>query len=434
MKKRRIAVLFVVLTVSITFVVGGCKAKSTVASDKPFAGQTLRYVSANQPCMDNTVQNRIGEFEALTGAKVTMEIMDTDQYTNKVMVELAAKTSTLDVICLRPLNDLKLFNKNGWITDLSPHFNNDTAFDIGDYFDGAIQSCMYDGKLYCIPAVAESQIIYYRKDIFEQKGIKVPETMDELVNAARTLTNKANDFYGFVARGRTNACVTQFSTFLFSFGGTFNNQTQSLIATPAAINAYKLYGKLVGEFGPPGAINMSWPEAAAVFAQGKAAMFADSDAIYQNVVNAENSVVTDKVGFAVMPAGPVGRKPFYAIAYGLSVPVFSERKEAAVAFIKWALSKEMDLLMTQEVKNPGCRKSTWANPTATAAWPADLLVAMTASREVAVAGDRPTVINVVQARDIISVPILEAISGKDPTAAAQKAHTEFQALIDKENS
>ena len=93
----------------------------------------------------------------------------------------------------------------------------------------------------------------------------------------------------------------------------------------------------------------------------------------------------------------------------------------------------MDLLMAQEVKNPGCRKSTWTNPAATAAWPADLLRVMTASREVAVAGDRPTVVKVVEARDIISVPIQEAINGRDPTAAAQRAHDLFQALIDEEN-
>jgi hypothetical protein len=44
------------------------------------------------------------------------------------------------------------------------------------------------------------------------------------------------------------------------------------------------------------------------------------------------------------------------------------------------------------------------------------------------------VINVVQARDIISVPIIEAIMGGDPTEAANRAHQEFQALIDRENS
>ena len=59
---------------------------------------------------------------------------------------------------------------------------------------------------------------------------------------------------------------------------------------------------------------------------------------------------------------------------------------------------------------------------------------MVASREVAVPGDRPTVINVTEARDIISVPLLEAIQGKDPADALKKANEDFQALIDKENA
>ncbi len=135
-----------------------------------------------------------------------------------------------------------------------------------------------------------------------------------------------------------------------------------------------------------------------------------------------------------MPAGPAGRKPFYAVAGALAISPFSKNKEAAIEFIKWATSKEMDVRMAAQVKNPGCRQSTWDNPEATKDWPEDLLDAMVRSREVAVAGDRPTVINVVQARDIISVPIIEAIMGNDPTKAANRAHQEFQALIDKENS
>jgi multiple sugar transport system substrate-binding protein len=432
--KKLIAAILAALIAAAVFA-GGGQAKSGDASpDKPFKGVTLRFVTANQPCIEQVIQGSLAEFEELTGAKVEMEIMGTDQFTNKVMIELAAKTKTLDVICLRPLNDLKLFNQNGWLTDITSYFKDDKEFDLSDYFEGALESCMYEGKLLGIPVVAESQILYYRKDIFEQRGLKVPETMDEMLRIAKSLTDKSRDFYGFVGRGQSNACISQFSTYLYSYGGTFNSPTQSLIATPAAINAYKMYGALLGECGPAGVINMSWPQAAAVFAQGKAAMFADSDAIYQNVINAENSVIADKVGYGIMPAGPVGRKPFYAVAVGLAIPAFSEHKEAAVAFIKWALSKGIDLRMTQETKNPGCRKSTWNNAAATASWPPELLKAMTASREVAVAGDRPTVINVVQARDIVSIPILEAIAGKDPTAAAQKANAEFQALIDKENS
>jgi len=316
-----------------------------------------------------------------------------------------------------------------------PVCGNDKEFDLDDYYEGALESCIRDGKLYGIPIVAESHIIYYRKDIFEKNGITAfPQNMDELVEVAQKLTDKEHDFYGFTGRGKTNQTVSQFSTYLRSYGGDFNTATESLINSPEAIAAYKVYGKLLGECGPPGIINMSWPESAALFAQGKAAMFADSDAIYANVTDKDKSTVSDVTGFEIMPAGPAGRKPYYAVPGALAISAFSENKEAAAEFIKWANSKEMDVKMMQEVKNPGCRKSTWENPEATKDWPPDLLDAMIRSREVAVAGNLPTVINVVQARDIISVPILAAIQGQDPTDAANKAHKEFQELINKENT
>ena len=408
---------------------------TTAENTKPYAGTTLRFITANQPCIENTVQQKLAEFKEQTGITVNMEVLGTDQFTNKVTVELSAKTKSLDLLFLRPLNDLKQFTKNEWLTDISPYVENDKEFDLGDYYPGAIGACTRDDKLYGIPIVAESQIVYYRKDIFEKNGITTfPQTMDELLAVAQKLTDKGKDFYGFTGRGKTNQTVTQFSTYLRSFGGDFNTATESLINSPEAIAAYKFYGKLLGECGPPGIINMSWPESAALFAQGKAAMFADADAIYANVTDKDKSTVADVTGFEIMPAGPAGRKPFYAVAAALSISAFSENKDAAAEFIKWANSSEMDVKMAQEVKNPGCRKSTWENPEATKSWPADLLDAMIRSREIAVAGDRPTVINVVQARDIISVPILEAIQGKDPTEAANKAHKEFQALIDKENA
>jgi multiple sugar transport system substrate-binding protein len=411
---------------------GTSAAPAATANPKPYEGKTLRFVTPNQPCIESTVQNSLNEFKEKTGITVEMEILGTDQFTNKVTVELSAQTKSLDVFFLRPLNDMKLFNQNQWLTDLTPYLD---AEDLKDYYEGSIDSCTRDGKLYGIPIVAESQIVYYRKDIFEKNGIaKFPETMEELYNVAKKLTDKKNEFYGYVGRGKSNQVVTQFSTYLRSFGGDFNTPTESLINTPEAIEAYKFYGKLLNECSPPGIINMSWPEAAAIFAQGKAAMFADSDAIYANVTDKDKSTVSDVTGFAIMPAGPAGRKPYYAVAAALSISAFSEQKDAAAEFIKWATSKEMDVKMAQDVKNPGCRKSTWENPEATKDWPAELLDAMTKSREIAVAGDRPTVINVVQARDIISVPILEAIQGRDPTAAAKKANDEFQALIDKENA
>jgi multiple sugar transport system substrate-binding protein len=115
------------------------------------------------------------------------------------------------------------------------------------------------------------------------------------------------------------------------------------------------------------------------------------------------------------------------------VPAFTEKQAAALEFIKWAESKEMGLKMAKEINNTSCRSSVWADKDAMAAFAPDMLKAMIESRSIAIGGDRPTVINVGEARDILSVPIQAAIMGEDPTDALAQAHTKFQELIDKEN-
>jgi multiple sugar transport system substrate-binding protein len=45
-----------------------------------------------------------------------------------------------------------------------------------------------DGKLYGIKMIDDPQLFYYRKSLFDKAGIKPPETVDELIAAAKELT------------------------------------------------------------------------------------------------------------------------------------------------------------------------------------------------------------------------------------------------------
>ncbi len=401
---------------------------------KPFDGMTIRVLTANQTNIEQVIYPNLDEFKELTGITVEMEIMGNDDYANKAAIELAGQNKNLDVIFLRPLTDLKQYIQNGWLADVS-ELGQDEAFDLNDYFQGSLGSCTYDNVLYGIPIVAESQIMYYRKDLLEEKGLEVPKTLEDLRNVAEALTDKDNGFYGFFMRGKSNALVTQFSSILYSFGGRFNTATESLVNTPEFKAATEYYGDILFNFAPPGVANMTWTEGAALFAQGKVGIFIDSDAIFGNISRDENLALTDdQIGFSVIPAGTEGvSTPFYSTIGAWSIPAFSEKKAAALEFIKWAESRDMGVRMTKEVNNAGCRSSIWEDSEVMSAFVPEMLQAMLDSRSVAIAGDRPTVINVGEARDIISVPVQAAILGEDPTDELVSAHNQFQALIDKEN-
>jgi len=248
---------------------------------------------------------------------------------------------------------------------------------------------------------------------------------------AKLLNDPENGFYGIVARGKTNILITQFSSYLHSFGGSFNEGNTALMDSPEAIKAMSFYTTMLKNYGPPGIVNFSWPEAAALMAQGKVAMFTDADAIYLNVVSPDKSSVGDKIGYAVFPAGPAGAKPYNVCSGAVAVSTYSKQKAAAVEFVKWMTSKEM-VMQLQVEGNSGARISVWDNPESTKNWPDELVKVINASNQIGMGWDRPRVINVNQARDILSVPLMVGFEGGDITAAAKKANAELQALIDEE--
>src|SRR6202008_4494238 len=47
----------------------------------------------------------------------------------------------------------------------------------------------YDGRVWGIPQVIDTQLLYYRKSLLKDAGVEPPATLDALVDAARKLTS-----------------------------------------------------------------------------------------------------------------------------------------------------------------------------------------------------------------------------------------------------
>jgi multiple sugar transport system substrate-binding protein len=421
------------LTLAMTLgLVAGCgtAAPQTTASAKPFAGTQLRVVFANHPWAE-AIKAQLPEFEQKTGIKVNLENFFEDQLTTKLTVELTSGTTTIDAMMFRPLQEGKLFAKNGWLNDLSASSQKDKSWDISDFNKGAIGTVTMDKKLYGVPIVTEREILYYRKDILKEKNIAVPKTLDELLAAAKKVTDPSKKLYGFVARGQLSPSVTQFSSFLYSMGGDFAKDGKATLNTPEAIKAYQTYGDLQRLYGPPGTLSMAWPQAFAVFQQGQAAFLTDADSLYTNLTDPKKSTVSDKVGFAPFPAGTAGSKPYNITSWALGLNAKSKNQDATWEFIKWATSKEEALKM-QQAGNPGARESVWNNPEGLKNFPAEYAATVKESMKTSVDHDRPLVINIGPARDAVGGPVQAAIQGQDVKAAADKANAAFQVILDKD--
>jgi multiple sugar transport system substrate-binding protein len=73
----------------------------------------------------------------------------------------------------------------------------------------------------------------------------------------------------------------------------------------------------------------------------------------------------------------------------------------------------------------GARASVWEDPTANADYPAELLEAIKINGQNGVGYDRPLVIEVAKAREIVGEPIVVAIAGGDVDSAIDNANTAF---------
>jgi len=402
------------------------------AGDKPFAGKTITLVTANHPWSE-AITPLLPEFEAATGIKVKIENYFEDQLTQKLTVQFTAGSKTPDVFMYRPQQEGRLFYKNGWVAPLDEYANKDADYDFADFSKSAVGTTTVDGKLAGIPIITEREILYYRKDLLKQANIDVPKTIDELVAAAKKLHEPGKEMYGFVARGQRSPLITQLSSFIYSEGGDYITDGKASVNTPAAVKAMTTYGTLLKDSGPPGVLNMSWPQAFGIFAQGKVAFMTDADSLYTNVTDPAKSKVSDNVGFALFPAGAAGSKPYSVTAWGLSMNAKSENKDATWEFIKWATNKDT-VLKQQQKGNPGARTSVWDNPEATKSFPADLVPVIKQSLEIGVDHDRMQVISVGEARDAVGEVVMKVINGeKDVQGAADKANTALQAIIDKDN-
>lgn len=402
----------------------GSSTGSANKSDQPYKGETIRVLFGNHN-WTNVMTKKLPEFEKSTGIKVTSESYPEEQLNQKVSVELAAKSTSLDVFMTRPLQETKFFIKNAWLYDLTGLIDKQ-GFQMDDFIPSAVDIFKDgNGKYYGIPLVTERQILFYRKDLFEKNGLSVPTTMEELEHCASVLTDKEHEIYGIASRGQTAAAVTQFSSYLRAFGGDFITDGKAAIDTPEAIKAFTYYGNLLKNYGPPGVTNMTWQQAAAVYSQGKAAMYTDADSTYNSACGDDFPKIKAVTGFAVMP----GQKPYNICPWGFSMGAGTKKAEAAFEFIKWATSSE-NMAWAQSQGLPMSRQSIWNKPEYNTAFPKEMVDVIAKCSSIGVASDRPLVVQVGKARDSIGIVINTAIEGGDVPAAAKKANSELQSIID----
>jgi len=360
---------YFILTI-ILMLIFAVSSTNLFAAGNKYDGVEINCIMEPHPTTTALIQ-LVPEFEEATGMKVNLEEVPYEHLPNKILLNFTSKSSDYDV-----MHDDWLFHaygyvKAGYLEPLDNYIEDSSlnqGLDIADFPATLINNMKVDGKLYGLPLYSDSTFVMYRKDLFEKYGIGVPTTMSELEEAAKALTMDTDndgkiDMQGITLRAKRGIHMTwTWSNFFIAFGGEyFDEDLKPIINNENGVKGTEYYVNLVQKYGPEGATNYGWEENRIAFEQGRAAMTIDASVNAGFAEDPEKSTIAGKVGYTMIP-----KEKVYGInlsLHSLYISKFSENKEAAFEFIKWATSKETQLKALTIAPIPTSTSiSTWKSP------------------------------------------------------------------------
>ncbi len=341
-------------------------AAALLAAIPAFAETTLTIATVNNGDMIR-MQGLTSDFEGKNpDIKVKWVTLEENVLRQKVTTDIATKGGQFDVLTIGTY-EVPIWAKKNWLVALDQL---PADYDVDDLLPKIRDALSVDGKLYAAPFYGESSMIMYRTDLMEKAGLKMPEspTWDFVIDAAKKMTDKANDVYGICLRGKAGwgenmAFLTAMSN---SFGARwFDENWNPQFNSPEWKDTLTTYVNLMKDAGPPGASSNGFNENLALFNAGKCGMWIDATVAASFVTNPKESKVADKVGFALAPNKGLGKNANWLWAWSLAVPAGSQKTEAAEKFIAWATSKGYTELVAAKEGwanvPPGTRTSLYSN-------------------------------------------------------------------------
>src|SRR4051812_42002625 len=99
---------------------------------------------------------------------------------------LTAKDSAIDVMMIDVVRQAQ-YAAAGWAEPLDSYLGEQKSGLLAQYLPVYADANQIDGKLIALPAFADALSLYYRKDLLDKHGLKLPVTWEELVQQAKQI-------------------------------------------------------------------------------------------------------------------------------------------------------------------------------------------------------------------------------------------------------
>lgn len=338
-------ILLIIFSVILWSVAACDSSPSASPTPSPFAEDSTKvirfFTTESDPAQMSTLLSLVDEYQQLNpDIEIDIVLSSPGSRGRRLLTSLAAG-SDLGIFEIEPTLTTE-WTEADYLLPLDDVVE---AIGVNDYIEGSLFN--YRGHTYAIPYATSVYGLWLRTDLFEQAGLPIPTTFEEVLHAAEVLTK--DEVYGIALPGGQNiATVNYFSPILWQSGGDyFSCEGTVVFDQPAALEAIEKWAALT-RFAPPGFTTWGFSEQIEAFTQGSVAMVVYAGRLGVHL-DENTPELADHVTVIFPPWGNIkvtlGVTSRFAIAKG------TQHQAEAKAFLQWLLSE--DRLLRYDSTVPG---------------------------------------------------------------------------------
>ena len=324
----------------------------------------------------------------------------------QLVANLQAKSAEYDVIDMDVIWTAE-FASNGWIIPLPQ-----SQFPLGEFLKPAVDTAMYQGRLYAVPDYSNADLLYYRKDILAKAGKQPPKTWAQLEKLAETVAPKYG-LYGYAGTFAPYEGLTvNFAEAVQSAGGSILSPEGTKVTVNSA-SALQGLEFLVNGFQqgwiPQVALTYEEESAQNAFEAGQFLFLDNWPDVYAALsVPGPRNKVYGKFGIVALP-GLDGTGSSSLGGANLAISAYSQHQRTALNFIKYMT----DLPNERQMLEQGSFPPVWTKLYTDKSLISRYHYLPVIEQAINSAQPRPAIANYDQASLAISSTVYEALTHKE---------------------
>lgn len=312
MKSRLIKAMCLLVIASLVFGVSACGSnaeKSGTSSNASTQGTkektelTLWHVwpegtSASAPPMQRTLESLSKKFPDVN-ISVDAIADSGDSYKTKIKAAVAADEAP-DIFFTWGGGWSQAFVDSGKVLQLDSYLNDGTQDKI---VKGTLSLLTYDDKVYALPTSVNVAMLYCNTELFEQNGLELPKTYEDLVNVCKAFRAKGITPLSVGGKDKWTVCMYHNGLALKTAGAQYCNDAlagKATFDTPQIKKSVEMLQELykIGAF-PEGALGINRDEGNVPFYEGQIPMLYNGSWEAADIYKSEK--VKDKIKAINMP-------------------------------------------------------------------------------------------------------------------------------------